>query len=188
MLAHYPKEIKIKDGTELTIRPVARDDEEALVEFFFQIPEEERWYRRQKLTDPAVLHKWIETPDYSRIVPIVAVHPETGNIVANVTLLLSRSGSMRHVAHLRIIVHPYYRNQRLSGLMIHDAAKLATGLGIEKLVAEFVVGVEDPVMAYARKLDFHEAGILRQYVKDPEGNRRDVIIMVRNLLQDWGDF
>lgn len=188
MLAHYPKEIKIKDGTELTIRPVGREDEEALLEFYFQIPEEERWYRRQKLTDPEVLHKWIETLDYSKILPMIAIHPETGRIVANLTLLFSRSGAMRHVAHLRIIVHPYYRNQKLSGLMIHDAAKLATGLGIEKLVAEFVVGDEDQALAHARKLDFHEAGILRQYVKDPEGNQRDVIIMTRNLLQDWGDF
>ncbi len=188
MFEHYPKEIKIKDGTELTIRPVGREDEEALAEFFFQIPEEERWFTRQKLTDPSVLHEWIETLDYGKILPIIAVHPDTGHIVANLTLLFSTSGAMRHVAHLRILVHPYYRNQKLAGLMILDAAKLATDLGIEKLVVEFVVGVEEASMAYAKRLDFHEAGRLREYVKDPQGGYRDLVIMVKNLQRDWGDF
>ena len=93
MFEDYPKEIMIKDGTTLTLRPVVAQDEEALNKFFFEIPEEERWYRRQKLTDPEVLHKWIETLDYKRIIPLVAVNQDTGYIVANLTLLFSSSVS-----------------------------------------------------------------------------------------------
>ena len=188
MFEDYPKEIMIMDGTVLTLRPVVREDEEDLNKFFFEIPEEERWYRRQKLTDPEVLHKWIETLDYKRIIPLIAVNQDTGYIVANLTLLFSTSVSLRHVAHLRLMVHPWYRHQRLGGLMILDGAELAMSLGIEKLIAEFVVGVEETAIAAAQKLDFHQAAVLKDYVKDPEGKYRDLLIMVKNLHAEWGDF
>jgi len=188
MFEDYPKEIMIMDGTVLTLRPVAREDEEGLSKFFFEIPEEERWFRRQKLTDPEVLHKWIETLDYERIIPIIAVNRDTGYIVANLTLSFSTSVSLRHVAHLRLIVHPWYRHQRLGGLMILEGAELATSLGIEKLIAEFVVGVEDTAIVAAQKLDFYQAAVLTDYVKDPGGKYRDLLIMVKNLHAEWGDF
>ena len=188
MFEDYPKEIMTMDGAVLTLRPVIREDEEDLNKFFFEIPEEERWYRRQKLTDPEVLHKWIETLDYERIIPLIAVNRDTGYIVANLTLLFSTSVSLKHVAHLRLIVHPWYRHQRLGGLMILEGAELATSLGIEKLIAEFVVGVEDTAIVAAQKLDFYRAAVLRDYVKDPGGKYRDLLIMVKNLHAEWGDF
>ncbi len=188
MVDDYPKEIVIKDGTVLTLRPVVREDEEALNKFFFQIPEEERWFRRQKLTNPEILHQWIEALDYKRIMPIIAVNPETGYIVANLTLLFPTSPSVSHVAHLRIMIHPWYRHQRLGGLMILDGGRLAAGLGVEKLIAEFIVGVEEAAIAAALKLDFYQAAVLKDYVRDPEGRYRDLLIMVKDLHKEWGDF
>ncbi|MGO9118247.1 MAG: N-acetyltransferase family protein [Desulfomonilaceae bacterium] len=188
MLEDYPKEIMIKDGTTLALRPVVAQDEEALNKFFFEIPEEERWYRRQKLTDPEVLHKWIETLDYKRIIPLVAVNQDTGYIVANLTLLFSSSVSLQHVAHLRLMVHPWYRHQKLGGLMILECAELAMSLGIERLMAEFVIGIEESAIVAAQKLDFYQAAVLKDYVKDPEGKYRDLLIMVKNLHAEWGDF
>jgi hypothetical protein len=188
MFEDYPKEIMIMDGTILILRPVVREDEEDLNKFFFEIPEEERWYRLQKLTDPEALHKWIETLDYERVIPLIAVNRDTGYIVANLTLLLSTSVSLRHVSHLRLIVHPWYRDQRLGGLMILEGAELASSMGIEKLIAEFVVGVEDTAIVAAQKLDFHQAAVLKDYVKEPGGKYRDLLIMVKNLHSEWGDF
>ncbi len=188
MLEDYPKEIMVKDGTKLTLRPVVAQDEESLNKFFFEIPEEERWYRRQKLTDPETLHNWIEILDYKRIIPLIAVNQDTGYIVGSVTLLFSGSVSLRHVAHLRLMVHPWYRQQRLGGLLILECAELAMTLGIEKLLAEFVLGIEESAIAAARKLDFHQAAVLKDYIKDPEGKYRDLLIMVKNLHAEWGDF
>jgi RimJ/RimL family protein N-acetyltransferase len=61
-------------------------------------------------------------------------------------------------------------------------------LGVEKVIAEFVAGVEDAAGAAAAKLDFQQEGVLREYVKDRQGKYRDLIIMVRNLHKDWSDF
>jgi hypothetical protein len=55
MLTRYPKEIVSADGIRIILRPVMREDEKSLSEFFSRIPEEERWFRRHNLAEPAVL-------------------------------------------------------------------------------------------------------------------------------------
>ena len=52
MFEDYPKEIIIKDGTTLTLRPVVAQDEEALNKFFFEIPEEETMVSKTKIDRP----------------------------------------------------------------------------------------------------------------------------------------
>jgi L-amino acid N-acyltransferase YncA len=72
--------------------------------------------------------------------------------------------------------------------MLLDTIRLAMSVGIEKLVAEFIAGVEDAAMNAAQKLDFFEEAVLKDYVKDSQGRYRDLIIMVKTLHRDWSDF
>jgi L-amino acid N-acyltransferase YncA len=188
MTKDYPKSIVTKDGQSILLRLAGPEDRELLSEFFSQIPEDERWFLREKLADPEVLQKWIEGLNRDRILPIVAARESDGKIVGNVRLYRAGSPSIRHVAHLRVTVHPDYRQLKLGSWMILDCIKLALNLGIEKLFAEFVVGVEEPAIGAAHKLDFREVAVLKDYVKDPGGCYRDLIIMVKDLHSGWGDF
>jgi RimJ/RimL family protein N-acetyltransferase len=188
MLEGYPKEIMSKDGTPILLRPLALEDEQHLSEFFARIPEDERWFLRDNVADPAVMHVWIKNVDYDRILPLVAVRQEDNTIVANVRLHRRPSECLHHIAHLRIMVDPAYRQQRLGTWMLLDTIRLAMSVGIEKLVAEFIAGVEDAAMNAARKLDFFEEAVLKDYVKDSQGRYRDLIIMVKTLHRDWSDF
>jgi hypothetical protein len=72
--------------------------------------------------------------------------------------------------------------------MLLDTIRLAMSMGIEKLVAEFVGGVEEAAMNAAYKLDFFEQAVIRDYVKDRRGQYHDLIIMVKTLHRDWSDF
>ena len=188
MLKDYPKSIVTKDGTTMLLRPVVPADEELLRKLFSEIPETERWFLRENLTDPDKLHSWIQSLDYQTIIPLIAVKEDDGQIVANLRLYRSCSGCACHVGHVRAMVHPAYRAQKIGSWMLLDCAKLAMDMGMEKLVAEFVAGVEDVAVRAARKLDFHQEASLKEYVKDRNGNYRDLIIMVKNLSLEWGDF
>ncbi len=188
MMKDYPKAIVTRDGTSVLLRPVVPSDEEALRTFFASIPEEERWFLRENLSDPQLLHQWIEALEYDYTLPIVAVREDDGTIVANLRLYRSKSDSIRHLAHLRVMVLPAYRDLKVGSWMILDSVKLAMDLGIEKLIAEFVAGVEEGAIAAAKKLDFHQEAVLKDYVKDRQGRDRHLIIMVRNLCGDWSDF
>lgn len=188
MIKDYPKTIVAKDGTLVRLRPVVASDEEALRLFFAEIPLEEQWFLRENLNDRDFLAKWLTKLDYDQVLPIVAVKDDDGSIIAYLTLYRSASPSIRHVVHLRTMVHPRYRWLRIGSWMILDSVKLSMDLGIEKIIVEFVAGVEDAGVAAASKMDFQREAVLQDYVKDQRGEYRDLIIMVKNLHQDWSDF
>lgn len=188
MLTDYPKARVTGDGISILLRPVEKTDEEGLRRMFAGIPEEERWFLRENLTDPDKLHQWLETLDFRRTLPMVAVREDTGEIIANLRLYRSYSACTDHVAHVRIMVLPAYRAQKVGSWMILDAAKLATDMGIEKLFAEFVAGIEDIAVKAAERLDFRQEAVLKDYMLDRHGNYRDLIIMVKNLSKEWDDF
>ncbi|MGO9121549.1 MAG: N-acetyltransferase family protein [Desulfomonilaceae bacterium] len=188
MLENYPKEIMGKDGTPIMIRPVAKEDQDELNHFFSRIPEEERWFIRADMTDPEVMHDFIKRLDAGKTIAIIAVEETNQRIVGSVRLFLRLSECLRHVAHLQITVDSSFRNQRLGTWMLIDAIKLGMDIGLEKLAAEFVLGVEEPGIAAAHNLGFVEKAVLTDYLKDRHGNYRDVVIMVKSLRQDWNDF
>jgi RimJ/RimL family protein N-acetyltransferase len=188
MFEGYPKEIMTKDGTPILLRPLAPEDEQRLADFFSRIPEDERWFLREDLADPDIISRWIRNLDYNRIVAMVAVRQDDGTIIANVRLHRRPADCLRHVAHLRIMVDPAYRQQRIGTWMLLDTIKLAMDIGIEILVAEFVAGVEEAARNAAYKLDFFQQAVLKEYVKDRQGKYRDLIIMTKTLQRDWSDF
>ena len=188
MLEHYPKEIMTKDGTPILIRPAVKEDEQALNDFFSRVPQEEQWFLRDDVGDPMLMRRWIDRLDYNRVIPLVAVNQEDGTIIAEVRLHRRPAPCLRHVAHLRIGVDPAYRNQRLGTWMLIDVIKLAMDLGLDKLLAEFIRGAEEAAIHAARRLDFFEHAVIKDYCKDRQGNYHDLVIMVKTLHRDWCDF
>jgi RimJ/RimL family protein N-acetyltransferase len=188
MLESYPKVIVTKDGTHAMLRPLARGDERALEAFFARIPHEERWFRRERVDDPEVIRQWMANLDYDRVLPMVAVHAGDGRIIANLSLHRRTFGCRKHIGHVRVMVDPAFRSQRLGTWMLLDMVKLAMEAGLEKLVAELVAGVEEAAIRAAARLDFFREAVLRDYVKDQDGQPRDLVIMVKTLHRDWSDF
>ncbi len=44
VLKDYPKEVILKDGTGVTLRPLAEGDQDALFRMFHRFPKEELWF------------------------------------------------------------------------------------------------------------------------------------------------
>ncbi|MBM4327342.1 MAG: GNAT family N-acetyltransferase [Deltaproteobacteria bacterium] len=188
MFEDYPRETVLKDGSFVLLRPAVPDDEKGLSELFARIPDDESWFLRDDLADPEIMRQWIKDLNYDRVIPMVAVRQDDDRIIANVRLHRRSARCMRHVAHLRITVDPEFRQQRLGTWMLVDAIKLAMEIGIEKLVAEFVEGVEEAAISAAHKLDFFEQAVIKEYVMGPQGDYKNLIIMVKNIHRDWSDF
>lgn len=185
MLEEYPKEAILKDGTPVILRPLEYGDAERLVAFFQRIPEDDRWYLRHDVSDSATIRQWALGVDYERVIPIVAVHE--GRIIGDVTLHRRRYGSTRHVGEVRIVIDPHYRSKRLGTWMLLDIVQLATGLGLEKLVAEVACN-ETAALKAIRRLDFVREAVISEFHKDRVGNECDMAIMVKNLAPTWTDF
>jgi len=185
MLEDYPKEVVLKDGTLVTLRPLVHDDAALLVAFFQRIPATERWYMRHDVNDPSIVRQWAQEVNYERVIPIVAL--SEGRIIGDATLHRHQYGSCHHVGEIRIVIDPAARAKRLGTWMVLDLIHLATGLGLEKLVAE-IAGSETVAVRALRHLDFVREAIVPELHKDQSGNAYDLFIMVKNLAPTWTDF
>ena len=182
----YPKECVLKGCEEAVIRPLEAADEPLLQQFYQAIPEHDRWYMRYDTTDPAIIRKWIDGIEAANVYSIIALCG--GCIVGHGSLHRRGFGSTRHVGRFRITVMPEFRNKRLGTWLLLDLIQLAIDLGLEDLRTDLVVGPEDPAIEAVRKFDFIKRAQLRNYAKDPEGTRHDMVIMVKRLHREWSDY
>jgi L-amino acid N-acyltransferase YncA len=180
----YPKEIVLKDRTEVTIRPLEEKDEQALAQFYRLVSEEDRWYMRFDVMDPVVIRSWAEGRE--EVFSIIA--EAGGDLVAHARLHTHKFGCYHHQGRLRIIVLPEFRYKRLGSWMLLDLIHLALEKGLRELRADFVVGVEDGAIETAYKLDFFKKAVLEDFVIDRQGQLHDLLIMTKRLHKDWGDF
>ncbi|MGC8605594.1 MAG: GNAT family N-acetyltransferase [Desulfomonilaceae bacterium] len=188
MFEDYQKSLKTQDGVSILLRPLKNSDERLLRDFLARIPDQERWFLRDDTTYTSATSEWLRHLDYYKVVPLVAVNTENGSIIANIQLHRPMAECLRHIAHVRVMVDPFYRRQAIGPSLLLTAVKLSTDMGIEKLAAEFVVGVQEPAIRAALKLDFFEQARLKDYVKGRHGDYHDLIIMVKTLQTNFDNF
>ncbi len=99
-LNKYQKEVSLKDGTKVLLRPMVAEDQDALYEFFQAIPREEARYLRDDVQSRLLVEKWAKNLDYEKTLPILAVKDDI--IIADTTLNRRRSGWKWHLGTVRI--------------------------------------------------------------------------------------
>jgi len=129
-LSRYPKELVLKDGSEIILKPLTRNDQEALRQFFEELPIENRWYLKEDPTDPAIIKKWADNQEIGKTFCVLAWHKD--KVVAHASLLRRMRGGRQHVGRLRLMVARDYRKKQLGTWMIFDMIRRAMELGLEK--------------------------------------------------------
>jgi RimJ/RimL family protein N-acetyltransferase len=175
ILYEYPKKTALKDGTQLTLRPLRKEDQQALHEYFSRMPPEDRMGLKDDVTDPEVIEKWIYELDYDVVLPMLAL--DDGCIVANATLHFNQIGWTKHQGEVRITSDAEYRQKGLATRLIQELIEIAAYFGLEQLTAE-IAPTSVETRTIFRKLGFNEIASLTAFVKDLEGNQADLTIMV----------
>ncbi len=184
----YPRPLILKSGEEVSLRLLDREGDEAqLLAFYQRIPASDRWYLWHDVSDPEVVRKYILRYDQRLVVPVVAVRPD-GSFGAKGTLYRHFPGARGHIAHIRLVVDPAVRNQRLGTYLLLDLIQLGMDLGLGQLVMELIRGVDDPAIRAARRLDFFEQAVIPDHVRDPRGNSYDLVFLVKRLHRGYDDF
>ncbi len=179
MLEEYPKKVALKDGTDLTLRPMTRDDEHSVHMFFSSLPEETRRYLRNDVTNRKTITGWMRELNYEKTLPIIAEYG--GTIVASSTLHRQTFGWGRHVGEVRIVIDPAFQGRGLGGLLLDEICRIGSGNGLKKLVARIVTERDDVIKAF-EKSGFAHVGVLKNYVKDMNNKYADIAIMVKELV------
>ncbi len=176
--ARYPKAVTLQDGSPVTIRPLVAADERALLTFFRGIPEADRIFLKDDVTQPAVITAWCRDLDYARTLPLVA---EAGGVlIGDATLHQRPSGWKRHVVKVRLVIAPEYRGKGLGSWLIKELIAVAEQTDLEKMEAELMVDQRTAIAAF-QKLGFAQAAVFPDHVKDLTGKNHDLLVLVRDL-------
>ncbi|HEY3242939.1 MAG TPA: GNAT family N-acetyltransferase [Phycisphaerae bacterium] len=179
--ARYPRQVRLNDGTEVTLRPLRSTDETRLLEFFQSIPLSNRMFIKDKVTDPYVIAGWCHRLDFSTVFPLLGIAGD--QIVADATLHQDRTGWQAHIGRVRYLVHPDYRGKGLATILIHELHEVARNVALSKTEAHCMAEQHD-VIAFMRKYGYREVARIKDYVRDIDFQPHDMVILVHDLTPE----
>ena len=174
----YPRKIALKDRSELVVRPLAAGDRDALLHFFRQVPEEDRLYLADDVTDPKVVDRWCAAVNFSGVLPLLGL--VGSEVVADATLHGQSGGWQSHIGRVRVVVHPKHRGKGVGAALVKELIEVAIDVGLDKLDAEFLVEQERAMHAFQR-IGFVKVAELPEHVLDRHGAPHDLVLLVYNL-------
>src|SRR2546428_353123 len=100
IVEHYPKTVKLKDGSPITLRPLQPSDEKESHPLFVGVPDQEVTLYKHRVTEPYVIREWCSKIDYTKIFPGVAV--AGGKTAAAPPLHRARGGFTSHIGRISV--------------------------------------------------------------------------------------
>jgi L-amino acid N-acyltransferase YncA len=173
--------VKLKDLSEVLIRPMVEDDLQRSHAFFRALPPEDRACLRRDVTKLEVVRERMHEMEVGTVRRLVALAGD--EIIADGALELSRSGWERHVGELRIIVARPYQRKGLGLLMASALYDLASSEDLEELIVK-MIDTQAAARSIFSKLGFREEAVLSNFV-NVGGGRRNLVLMRCELENLW---
>lgn len=169
----YPRTVQA-GGLEIALRPMTREDEAEVLAFAQGLPRHDLLFLRRDVTSAEGLGDWLRDIEKGHLTTLLARHD--GALVGYASLHRSELGWSAHVAELRIVVAPDQRGKGLGRALTQEVFALAIGSGIEKLVARMTLDQKGAIATF-EGLGFRPEALMRDHVKDLDGNSHDLIVM-----------
>jgi ribosomal protein S18 acetylase RimI-like enzyme len=157
----------------MDVRPIEPGDREALLDFFARIPDSDRTFLKEDVSDPAVLDAGA-SPGAARAVAV-----EDGEVVGSVAVV-PLHGWSSHVGEVRLVVDPDHRGRGLGRALARRAVLDALDLGLSKLVVD-VIADQAALIGMFRALGFEPEALLTDHVRDRSGEMRDLMVLAQSV-------
>lgn len=159
----WEKEIQLKDGAKVLLRPELVTDLEMLWEMFSTLSQESLRFLPNPFTRERI-EGWVNNIDYNRVLPIVAIVREPSGrerIVASATLRFHQDEASRHKTGFGITVHDDYQNRGLGTIMTQYMIEIAHRKGLKKVYLLVTTDNERAIHVY-NKCGFKIEGRLKK--------------------------
>lgn len=180
-LEKFPLEVKLRDGTECVVRPLGRRDAARLHKFFLAVPEEERLFIKQPVSDRTLFQGWCRNTDFDRNLPLVMVHGE--KIIGEACLHQRLGGWKRHIGLVTVLTHPNYRGRDVAKILLAELVEIARALGLRRLEAE-LNGERRVAIRALEEVGFCQLLNLPQHILDMKTVPHDYVFMGADLHMD----
>jgi len=178
----FAKTVQIKDGTEIVIRPLSKQDGPALMKFFTAVPEDDRLFLKDDVTKKEVIDRWIADLDYDKVFPMIA--EKDSAIVGDATLHFNRYRWQLHMAEIRCVVARKYQQKGLGTALMKELVSIAFARNVSKIRAN-VMDFQKSAQRAFNRLGFKKEAELKDFLIDKDGNKHNLILMVNDVSEIW---
>ncbi len=178
----FPAHVTLRDGSAVTVTPLQPSCSGALLAFYRHLPEEDRLVLKDDVTTGDWAEGFLRKVETKEVISLIA--KAGGKVVGEATLYRTLHGWTRHVGEIRVTVAPCFRRRGLATALASAQVKIATDLGIEKIIVQ-VVDNQLGARRTFEKLGFHKDAILPHHVMDVTGVKRDLIVLANDVSQIW---
>jgi len=152
---------------------------DALLQFFEGLPEGDRTFIKEDVTDRATVQAWADgDPEVPRWLSM------DGDDVCGYVALYRLPGWSDHVGELRLVVSPGKRGAGLGRELARQAVVQGLDAGLTKLVVE-VVAEQGAALALFTGLGFSGEALLRDHIRDRSGQLRDLMLLAHHVGETW---
>jgi len=177
LAGRYPCEVQLRDDiVELSLLSV--NDEKDVAKFANELPTHDLLFLSRDIQEPKVAAAWLKQIEAGEIISVVA--RRAGKVVGTTAVVIDKLSFSAHVGELRILVSPAARDIGLGRKLIQEAFLVGLDCGLEKLMARMTLD-QDAAIAVFEELGFKREAMFRDYVKDREGKKHDLLIMSHDV-------
>src|SRR5215216_1384046 len=173
----YPRHVKT-DAGDIEFRMMARSDEPAVLDFAKKLPTHDLLFLPRNISQPKVLSAWINEIARGAITSLLAIRG--GAVVGCGTLVRDPRSWSPHVGEIRMVVSLDVRGQGVGRTLSQETFALALGAGLEKLSVQMTVD-QQAAIALFESLGFKAEALLRDHVRDIDGNKHDIVVLGHNV-------
>jgi L-amino acid N-acyltransferase YncA len=172
-----------------TLRPMVPDDKAAMLAFAKSLPSHDLLFLTRDITKRKVVDAWIAATDAGSIETLIAA--KDGQIAGCSALITDPLSWSPHLGELRVLVEPAARQHGLGRALIEQCFRKALDKNLRKLTAQMTVDQKGAITVF-EELGFRGEALLREHVRDGEGNLHDIVILAcdvdraANQLEAYG--
>lgn len=169
----FPKRVELSPDA-VNLRVPTGEDAKPIHAFAQALPAHDLLYLRRDISQRLVVDAWLQSIADDESSALLA--EQDGAIVGMSALMLDRKSWSPHVGEIRVLIGEACRGKGLGRLLIQETFLIAIGQKIEKIIAQMTLD-QKGARAVFQEMGFEQEALLKDHVRDRNGNKHDIIIM-----------
>lgn len=163
----------------MTIRTCQTGDKTAIETYLGAIPELERAFYKTEGDDAELAAQWSDSADPLRLLDV----NEDGAVRGMISIRRGR-GQSAHTGEITLMVDPSFRRQNVATGLVRAVVGEGMKVGLTHIFVE-VTAEHTATLGMFRKLGFEGEALLQGFIKNEDGELRDLIMMTNRVEDNW---
>ena len=180
-LEKFPISMKLRDGTECVVRPLANGMKPACTNFSSRCRRRSGCSSSSRFSTARCSRNGASIADFERNLPLLMLHGQ--KIIGEATLHQRFGGWKRHIGLITVLTHPNYRGRDVAKMLVEEQVEIARNMGLRRLEAE-LNGERKVAIRALEQIGFQHLMKMEDYVLDMKAVMHDYVLMGMDLRTD----